>query len=67
MVFFFFVFSTIALSLKGNFFTMFFSWIRIRIEKAAGSGSPLKETAGSGSVKNECGSTALIKVNVSVD
>ena len=35
-----------------------FCWIRIRIKKAAGSRSALGSTAGSGSAKNECGSTA---------
>ena len=33
--------------------------IRIPIEKAAGSGSALRKTAGPGSVKNECGYSAL--------
>ena len=37
------------------------SWIRIRILKAAGSGSALRRTAGSGPARNECGSTALRK------
>ena len=32
--------------------------IRIRIKKATGSGSALRRTAGSGSAKNKCGSTA---------
>ena len=40
------------------------SWIRIRIFKAAGSGSGsiFRKTAGSGFAKNECGSTALMPV-----
>ena len=40
--------------------TEFLSWIRIRIKKAAKSESALRKTAGSGSAKQECGSTALV-------
>ena len=36
------------------------NWIRIGIFKAAGSGSAFRKTAGSGSAKNVCGSTALV-------
>ena len=35
------------------------SWIRICIKKAAGSRYALRKTTGSGSAKNECGSSAL--------
>ena len=42
-----------------DIFHKFLSWIRIRICYAAGSGSAFRKTAGSGSAKNECGSTAL--------
>ena len=41
------------------FFTKFLSWIRIHIKTAAGSGSAIRKTAGSGSAKNECGYTDL--------
>ena len=51
---------------------MFLNWIWIRIKKAAGSGSgsALRKTATvciSGSAKNECGFTALLKSAVSRD
>ena len=42
-----------------NLLQILLGWIRIRIYKAAGSGSALRWTVGSGSAKNECGSTAL--------
>ena len=42
-----------------SFLSIFSSWIRIRINKAARSGGVLRITAGSGSAKNYCGSTAL--------
>ena len=42
-----------------NLLQILLGWIRIRIKKAAGSGFALRRTAGSGSAKNESGSTAL--------
>ena len=42
-----------------NLLQILLGWIRIRIYKAAGSGSALRWTVGSGLAKNECGSTAL--------
>ena len=55
----FFVFSTPENSSYVYLLHILLSWIRIRITKAAGSGSALRKTTGSGSAKNECRSTSL--------
>ena len=49
-------------TLHKEFLQILLSWFRIRIKKAAESGSALRKTAGSGfgPAKNECRSTALL-------
>ena len=70
---FFILFLFFPTTVQQNFYFVFFyfilkldpdphgksCWIRICIEKAAGSGLALSKTAGSGSAKNEYRSTAL--------
>ena len=47
-----------------NLLQILLGWIRIRIYKAARSGSALRWTAGPVSAKNECGSTVLGTGNI---
>ena len=58
-------FSTEENSSYCYFLQICFSWIRIRLSvlKAAGYGSAFRKTAGSGSAKKKCGSTALLIFN----
>ena len=58
----FMFFSTKKTLHKVIFLQICLRWIRIRILKAAGSGSAFRKTAGPGSAKNEWGSTALLVI-----